>query len=304
MPVQMPKWNQRMNTTALRLPLIPLAWRGFWPIVLGLLLMYVPTFWNLLHTFWVYDYGAHGPVILTIFLWLMWRHRADLLPGEEDVPRRRSGAGLIVLGLALYVVGRSQQLFVLEVGSLIPLLYGVVLALNGRQGLRALWFPIGFLVFLIPWPGSLLDAVLLPLKELVSVVVDDFLYSLGYPIARNGVVLTIGPYQLMIANACAGLNSMIALTAVGTLFVYLTGHHSRVQRYVLLASILPIALIANLLRVLALVLLTYHYGDNAGREFHDIAGYLEIVFAFGAFFLLDALVLKLMHTRRLRTQWM
>lgn len=292
-----------MNTTALRPDSVPLTWRGFWPIVLGLLLMYAPTFWGLLHTFWVHDYGAHGPAILMIFIWLMWRQRADLLPSQEDVPQRRNGAGLIVLGLALYVVGRSQQLFVFEVGSLIPLLFGVVLVLRGWQGLRALWFPIGFLVFLIPWPGSLLDAVLLPLKELISLVVDDFLYSLGYPIARNGVILTIGPYQLMIANACAGLNSMIALTAVGTLFVYLTGHNGTAQRYVLLASILPIALVANVLRVLALVLLTYHYGDNIGRGFHEMAGYIEIVFAFGAFFLLDALLLMLLQTRRLRSRW-
>lgn len=292
-----------MNTTAVRTNLGAMTWRGCWPLIVGLLVMYVPTFWDLLHTFWVHDYGAHGPVIGLIFLWLMWRQRADLVPSEGDVPRHRSGAGLVVLGLILYVVGRSQQLFVFEVGSLIPLLFGAVLALRGRQGLRALWFPIGFLVFLIPWPGSLLDAVLLPLKELVSVVVDDFLYSLGYPIARNGVVLTIGAYQLMIANACAGLNSMIALTAVGTLFVYLAGHHSRAQRYVLLASILPIALVANVLRVLALVLLTYHYGDSVGRGFHEIAGYIEIVFAFGAFFFLDALLLSLLHTRRLRSQW-
>lgn len=292
-----------MTTTALRTHLASTPWRGFWPIALGLLVMYVPTFWALLHTFWVHDYGSHGPVIGVIFVWLMWRQRADLLPSEDDVPRRRSGAGLILLGLTLYVIGRSQQLFVFEVGSLIPLLFGVVLALRGKQGLRALWFPIGFLVFLIPWPGSLLDAVLLPLKEMVSIVVDDFLYSLGYPIARNGVVLTIGAYQLMIANACAGLNSMIALTAVGTLFVYLAGHHNRAQRYLLLASILPIAVVANVLRVLALVLLTYHYGDSAGRSFHEIAGYIEIAFAFGAFFLLDALLLTLLQANRLRNQW-
>lgn len=293
-----------MNATSYTANPNTAAWRIYAPIALGLLVMYMPSYWDLARTFWVHEFGSHGPAILLIFVWLLWRQRFDLLPSADDEPLPRSGAAVIVFALLLYVVGRSQEFFVFEVGSQIPLLLGIVIALRGAQGFRRLWFPIAFLVFLIPWPGSLLDAVLLPLKELVSFIVDDLLYTFGYPIARDGVVLTVGPYQLMIANACAGLNSMIALTAVGTLFVYLAGDQSPMQRWLLIASILPIALVSNVLRVLALVLLTYHYGDAAGRGFHEIAGYLEIVFAFGAFFLLDALLVKFLHReQRFQPQW-
>lgn len=262
--------------------------------------MYGPTYYDLARTFWRQEYGAHGPVILAIVLWLLWRQRRDFTPTAFDRPMPRTGAVLIGSALMLYVLGRTQGLLVFETGSQIPLLFGLILLVRGVDGARALWFPLAYLVFLVPWPGSLLDALLLPLKQFVSLVVDELLYALGYPIARSGVVLTIGPYQLLIANACAGLNSMIALTAVGSVFVYLAGFHGRLMGWLLLLGLFPVALLANLLRVIVLVLTTYHFGDAAGQNFHDVAGYLEIVFAFGAFMALYALLLRSVERREHR----
>jgi hypothetical protein len=74
--------------------------------------------------------------------------------------------------------------------------------------------------------GATLDVVLIPLKYYVSYIVEELLYMAGYPIARAGVVLNIGSYQLLIANACSGLNSMIALTSIGLLYVYLSSRNS------------------------------------------------------------------------------
>lgn len=267
------------------------ALRLWWPVIAGYLVMFGPTYYELAQTFWREEFGAHGPVILAIFLWLLWRQRWDFSPGPCDRPMPRIGALMFLGGLFLYVLGRTQGLLVFEVGSQIPLLLGLILFVRGMEGVRALWFPVSYLLFLVPWPGSLLDAVLLPLKQFVSLVVDELLYAFGYPVARSGVVLTVGPYQLLIANACAGLNSMIALTAVGTLFVYLAGHHGRAHGWILLAGIFPVALLANLLRVMALVLITYHLGDAAGQNFHDIAGYMEILFAFGSFMALYSFLL-------------
>jgi exosortase len=130
----------------------------------------------------------------------------------------------------------------------------------------------------------------MPLKDWVSATVDTTLHAFGYPIARNGVLLVIGPYRLLIADACSGLNSMVALSGVGLLYVYLAGHQSRARNAILLASILPIAFAANIVRVLLLVLITYYQGEGAGRAFHDNAGLLEVLLAFGAFFALDALL--------------
>lgn len=270
------------------------TWRQWLPVALGLGVLYVPTYRDIALTFWQHERGSHGPIILLVVLWLLWRARAALV----GAPSRRmptTGWLLIATGLVLYVLGRSQGLVQFEAGSQIPLLAGIVLTLRGRDALRQLWFPILFLAFLVPLPGSLLDALLLPLKQLVSQVAEHLLYWAGYPVARTGVVLLIGPYQLLIADACSGLSSMIALSGIGLLYVYLAGHQGRLHNALLLASVLPIAFLANIVRVLILMLATYYFGDAAGQAFHDQAGYLEIVFAFGGFFAFDAL---LMFARR------
>jgi exosortase/archaeosortase family protein len=77
---------------------------------------------------------------------------------------------------------------------------------------------------------------------------------------------------------------------VGLLYVYLAAHRSRVRNGLLLASILPIAFTANVVRVLVLVLLTYYAGEAAGRSFHDHAGLLEVLLAFASFLAFDRLL--------------
>lgn len=269
------------------------------PVVVGLLVLYVPTYVDLTRFFWQYEHGAHGPIIFLISAWLVWRKR-EWLVGAAGKPMPITGWCLFAIGLLLYALGRSQGVFQFEAGSQLLVLPGLVLALRGREAFRHLWFPLFFLMFLVPVPGSLLDAALLPLKQLVSVVVEQLLYWLGYPVARTGVVLQIGPYQLLIADACSGLNSMVALSGIGLLFVYLATSQHKLHGVILLVAILPIAFIANIARVLILMLVTYYFGDFAGQAFHDQAGYLEIVLAFGAFFGFDWLLGKVLGTYRPR----
>jgi len=265
------------------------------PVCLGLAWLYLPTYFDLYRVFWSTREGAYSPVMLAFIVWLIWRERAALaLPRPSPPPAL--GFVLFAVGLLAYILGRSQSFYNLEVGSQVPLLIGVVYLMVGPPGLRRLWFPLMLLLFVVPIPGSLLDQILLPLKELVSRIVDSSLYAVGYPIARNGVVLMIGPYSLLIADACSGLNSIIAISGIGLIYVYLAGHSSRWVNGVLLFSVVPIAFLANIIRVMALVLVTFYFGDGAGSSFHDQAGYLEIVIAFGAFFLLDA-ILGALHRR-------
>src|SRR4029077_2066505 len=117
----------------------------------------------------------------------------------------------------------------------------------GKTAVRRLALPLCMLVFIIPVPGSLVDQLLLPLKMAVSGIVDDILHSLGYPIARSGVALLIGPYALLVADACSGLNSMVALSGIGLAYVHLAAHTRRALNAVLLVSVLPIAFLANVL---------------------------------------------------------
>jgi exosortase B len=175
--------------------------------------------------------------------------------------------------LLSYVVGRSQNYDYFELGSLIWVLTGAVLVLLGSAGLKVIWFPLFFMIFMLPLPGLLVAAVTMPMKIAVSAVAEFVLHGWGYPIARTGVILQVGQYQLLVADACAGLHTLFTLEALGLLYLNLMRHESLFRNVTLAILIIPISFIANVIRVMVLTLITYHFGDAAGQGFlHGFAG--------------------------------
>lgn len=273
-----------------------LLWRPWLPVALGLAILLLPSFYALWHTTWSSDENGHGPIILAVFVWLVWQQREVLIPDADVVnsswkSERIFGWLGLGFGALCFIVGRSQSIDTLEVAALLPLLIGIVLLMRGWSAVRALWFPFFFLLFLIPLPGLLVDAITGALKQEVSNVVENLLYWLGYPIARNGVVLTIGHYQLLVADACSGLNSMFSLSALGLLYLHQMRYKSWSHVGLMLASILPIAFVANVVRVAALVLITYYLGDEAGQGFaHTAAGMVLFIVALLLLLAVDSLL--------------
>lgn len=267
---------------------LPAHPKAMWFIVLvGFAVMYLPTYWWAANSIWQSDDHAHGAIILLVVLWLFWQIRQDIL-AVQPRPSAVWGWPLFVLGLLVYLLGRSQNISILEIGSQILVLTGAFLILQGWPGIRAAWFPLLYIVFMIPLPGVLVDAVTGPLKNWISFIAEQVLYVAGYPIARNGVVLTVGQYQLLVADACSGLHSMFSLSALGVLFMYITARASRIHNAIMLASILPIAFVANIVRVVVLILVTYHLGDEAGQGFlHGAAGIVLMLVALVFLFALD-----------------
>ena len=126
---------------------------------------------------------------------------------------------------------------------------------------------------MIPLPGLVVQALTLPLKSAVSYLVELIMYAAGYPIGRSGVILTVGPYQLMVADACSGLSSLFTLEALGLFYMKLMNYKSKARNLVLAIAIVPISFVSNVIRVIILVLVTYHLGDEAGQGFlHGFAG--------------------------------
>jgi exosortase len=188
------------------------------------------------------------------------------------------------------VIARSQDILAVEVGSQIPVLAGAILLLFGWGALRVLAFPLAFLAFSVPPPGWVLDVFTVPLKAKISDWVVEALYRAGYPVAQNGVMIMIGPYQLLVADACAGLNSIFALSAIGILYVYLAGH-SLARNILLLCATLPIAVAANVVRVAALVLIAYYAGIGATEgTYHELTGMALFAVALLLLLLLDSLI--------------
>jgi exosortase B len=267
-----------------------------WLIALaGYLVMMGPVYWWAANVIWQDDDHAHGAIVLAVVVWLFWtlRHR---LAAVERRPAPVLGGVLFGFGLFIYFVGRMFDISILEMAAQIPVLAGGLLLLKGREAVRIAWFPLFYLIFMIPLPGVLVDAITGPLKQWISSIVVALLYRVGYPIAQSGVVISIGQYELLVADACSGLHSMFSLTALGTLFMYIMNRRSRLHNVIMLASILPIAFVANICRVIVLVLVTYHLGDAAGQGFlHGTAGFVLMGIALMIFFALDSLLARVLR---------
>ncbi len=258
----------------------------------GLALLYVPTYIDLYRQYWAA--GTTGaPVMLLLTCWLIWRQRDVLAVFRGRSDGRAFGAALVSIGCLLYYLGRTQTFYQLEVVSQVPLILGSVAILCGMAGFKRLVFPTCLLLCLVPVPGSMMDAILLPLKEWVSDVVDTGLHFAGYPIGRTGVIITIGPYNLLVADACSGLHSIIALFGAGLIYTYLSSSSHYLVRGLLLLSILPVALVTNVIRVAGLTLITFYFGEQAGADFHDLAGYLEMALAFASLYGIERALLCL-----------
>jgi exosortase B len=256
------------------------GWRPWAALLPGLLLLYAPTYFDLARGLWRDEAYAHGPLILAVFAFLLWRGR-DALFDETLAPAPVAGGLLLAAGLALYLLGRTQSIALFEVASHLPVIAGLVLLVRGFAGVRRLAFALLFLAFLVPLPGFVIEAITGPLKELVSKCVAALLPLAGYEVERNGVVLAVNGHELLVADACSGMNSLASLAALGLLYGHLSGRRGPGQVLLLVVGLVPIAIAANVLRVLALSLVAMHLGDAAARGFlHDVIGFAAFAAAF------------------------
>lgn len=252
-------------------------WRAellFWlPIIVGLAVLYLPSLYDLFTGIWSSDEQMHGPIVLGISIWLIYRNWRAMEAFSQDQPINNWGWPIFIFGLLLYVLGRTQDTLFFEIGSVVWLLVGLLLLQRGTVALKTQWFGLFFMLFMIPLPAPVVDAATMPMKMAVSYVVEQVLFWAGYPIGRNGVMLQIGQYMLLVADACAGLHTLLTLEALGLLYLNLVRRDSSFRNIGLAILIVPISLTANVIRVMTLSLITYHFGDAAGQGFlHGFAG--------------------------------
>lgn len=256
-------------------------------LLISFAVLFLPAYYGLSQTYWITDEQGHGPIILAVSFWLLYRARHDLAQLGSK-PRPVLGWAILALSLLVYAFGRSQDISIFAVGSQIGVLIAFLLLFKGTSGLRLVWFPLFFMIFMVPLPEALVAAVTSPLKSAVSAVASNLLYALGYPVGRSGVVMTVGSYQLLVADACAGLNSMFTLEALGMLYMNLMKYTNPVRNVALAVLLVPTAFVANIVRVMILVLVTYHFGDEAGQGFvHGFAGMVLFMVALMLMLCLD-----------------
>ncbi len=268
-------------------------------LIAGVLAVMVPTMLFVARESWSSEAGAHGPIVLVTGLWLMRRLWPQVAPLITPGPIGRVLPLFAVL-LPAYLLSRVTQIVEIEGYLMYALLLTVLYALIGGAAMRRLWFPLVYLAFLFPPPDTLLAAVTQPLKIGISQTAVGLLYAAGYPIGSAGVSIQIGQYQLLVAAACSGMNSIISLSAISLFYIYM--RHQADWRYagLLVLAIVPVAIIANLVRVLILILLTYHSGEAAAQGFlHNFAGITMFIIAMLTIFAIDSVLEPLWR----RTRW-
>lgn len=267
-------------------------------LLLGCGVFALPTMFQVARETWSTEQGGHGPLVLATGLWAVWRElkaqRPPLRAGKP-VPSLLALAGL----LALFTVARITGILEIEAFAM----YGAIVAglyfIFGGALIRAIWLPLVYLAFTLPPPDTVVVAVTQPIKIAISSWAVSALHAFGLPIASSGVTIQIGQYELLVAAACAGLNSIVTLTALCLFYVYLRHRSDPFAFLVIALAAIPIAVLSNFIRVLVLVLVTYYMGDAAAQGFlHDFAGLLMFGIALFAVFGIDMIATRFIHARR------
>lgn len=264
-------------------------------LALGVALLVLPTMIEVARDSWSTEQGGHGPLVLATGIWAVWRELKGK-PIEKHPGNFGLSLALLAFTIGVFILARITGVIEIEAFAMYGALISAVYMLFGASLLRAIWFPLIYLAFTLPPPDTVVAVVTQPIKIAISSWAVSVLSLFGYPIASSGVTIQIGQYQLLVVAACAGLNSIVTLTALCLFYVYLRHRSNPIAFLVIALAAIPVAIISNFVRVMALVLITYHFGDAAAQGFmHDFAGMLMFAVALLAVFGFDKLATPLFN---------
>ena len=246
------------------------------------------------------DNYSHGFFIVPLALYFAWERREKIL--AAPVTPSLFGVLVVAGSLFLLVAGLlGAELFISRV-SIIGAIAGTVLFLYGWPMLRILFFPLAFMLLMIPLPAIIFNKIAFPLQLLASNVGEYSISSLDIPILREGNVLILANATLEVAEACSGIRSLISLITLGIVFGYFVDHRVWVRAVIALSAI-PVAILANGLRVASAGVAAHNYG-TAGVEglFHEFSGWVVFVIAFLMMFALQRLLQKFLPPPRVQPQ--
>jgi exosortase len=241
--------------------------------------LYCPIFYTLYRSRWdAVDY-THAYFILPISLWLVWRKRAQLKELLQEIKPTNNffSLSILVLGLLMFVFGWRQEYLFVSTLSLVLVLYGLITYLYGLNVAKTLAFPILYLLLLVPPPIGILDSVTLPMRYGSSVATEAVLNLFNYPITREGLLLSLADHEIFMGQPCSGFRSLITMSSLASVYIYISkGGLAKVL--ILGSSIIPLALLGNLIRVLTICLLTYYFGEDVAQGFfHSFSGIVVFV---------------------------
>jgi exosortase len=225
------------------------------------------------------DYYSHGFLVPLFALWVA--HQRGHLRRRPPLVRERRGTALVALAIGVYAAGLLSGSATVQGVALVAAVTGGVLYLWGREHLRALAFPLAFLLFMVPLPASWLNPLIVDLQLRVSSAALDLLHAFDFTIAREGNVLLLpGDQSLFVSEACSGITSIVVLTPLAVALAYLS-ERSWARRVAIVAAAVPAAMLGNLVRVLVTAVAANAYGVEraTNNTLHEFAGLLTFAFS-------------------------
>ncbi len=254
------------------------AWMWSIPVV-GLLVLLYWDITTVLVMDWYndpdYSHGFLVPFLSAFFVWERWD---DIR--TTDVRPSWLGVGLLGFGLLMLIFGLIGAELYTQRCSLIVVLGGIILLVFGWNMIWLLSLPLAFLIFMVPLPAIVVNTIAFPLQLFAAKTATFCLFSLGIPVLREGNLIALAGTTLEVAEACSGLRSLLSLLALGTVY----GYFSQTllwKRWALVLLSIPIAILANAVRVSGTGVLAHYYGVEAAEGFyHTFEGWIVFIAAF------------------------
>jgi len=223
-----------------------------------------------------YSQGLLIPIVSFVLIW----QKRDLLYNQND----RKSPVLFIASLLIYITGQLTGAIFITTISLIPFILGIVLFFKGMKIMRAVAFPVIFLIFAIPLPG--LANVTLTLQGISTILATQMAQFLGVTCSNEGCQIFMSDIIFEIAPACSGLNSIISLYTIVALLSYLIPD-PLMDKFIIFAAVLPLAIFANGFRITLTLIIASYYGLDIGMNyFHDWGGITFYIIALASIFVL------------------
>jgi exosortase len=220
------------------------------------------------------NYG-HGWLIPVACLYMVFKKKEVFKIDYKGVFK---DLWLVILGVFIFLLGVRIEFNQIVLLSLVAVVLGLINFYKGKNALKEMLFPVGYFVFGIPAPYYL-ESFTVPLKSMATVVSVGFMQLVGITVARQGNIIYLPNYTLEVADACSGLKSLMMVTAVGALYAYLTQPTLK-RKWVLFLASIPIAVIANITRIIMVGILASIFGEKLAFDFvHDSSGIFVFIVA-------------------------
>ena len=266
----------------------PFGWQGL--LLVGVLaVLYAPVIKLLVYQWYNDADYSHGFLVPLLSAYLIWQRRDKL----REVPRHASWWGMVMVAfsLGLLFLGSLGAELSLTRLSMLGTLCGLIVYFTGGAMLRAVAFPMAFLLFAIPIPVVVYNEIVFPLQFIASKFATRVLELLNlFPVMREGNVLILPHMRLEVVEACSGIRSLMSLLALAAGYGYLV-EKSVAVRWFLIAAMVPLAIISNGTRVMITAIMANYFGPKAAEGFmHEFSGWVIFVVATIMFLTLHSLI--------------